>query len=167
MIGRAALLLSVASLAACGEDALLDTSRWEARQARIDPPMLWRVEALDGGAGSGPVQVCADSAMMAGFAQPMPEFDGRKCVPIDEPLQDGTGRTLVCETAGRRFAVASKAAGDLARAYTVRVSVRPLRSGAGGYTQTRRYERLGRCPDGWRVGEHTDQQGRRRAESRF
>ena len=33
-------------------------------------------------------------------------------------------------------------------------------SGEGGYSQTRRYQRIGECPRDWNVGDSTDQQGR-------
>lgn len=160
MILRGASLILLLGLGGCGE-ALTDSSRWERRQATIDPPALWRVRALDAAAPSRPVQVCADSAVRAGFVDPMPEFDGRPCERKRDPVLNGPRRRTLCKTHGRSFAVESSVEGDLERAFTVRFSVQPLQGEGAAYGQTRRYERLGPCPGGWRVGEHTDQQGRR------
>lgn len=161
LLGLAALAL----LAGCGE-GMADTTRWEERQAAIDPPMLWRVRVLDGAVPSNPVEVCADTIMLNGFLEPMPTFDGARCEPLDGRRSVGADRRLVCRSAGARYAVASQRSGDPASDFTVRFTVRRL-GGEGGYRQTRRYERLGRCPEGWRVGAHTDQQGRRMRDARW
>jgi hypothetical protein len=158
-LGPLALLL----LAGCGP---VDTTRWQERQAAIDPPMLWRVRVVGGPVASNPVEVCADSIMHAGFMEPMPTLDGQRCQPVDGRRALGPDRRLVCQSQGRRYAVTSHLAGDPDAAFTVRFAVQPL-GRDGAYEQTRRYERLGRCPAGWRVGAHTDQQGRRHADARW
>lgn len=155
------LLSAVLALGGACSEALTDSSRWERRQAAIDPPELWSVPALDAAAPSHPVKVCADSVVRAGFAAPMPAFDGQACERQGDAVLDGAKRFALCETNGHRFAVTSSVEGDPEQALTVRFSVQPLRGDRTTYGQTLRYQRLGPCPAGWRVGEHTDQHGRR------
>lgn len=150
------------ALAAC--DA--DVERWRQRQADIDPPALWRVEALDGQAVIRTVTVCADSVVHAGFAQPLPASSGRTCEALAEPVRTGPERTLVCDISGRRYAVTSSVVGDQAQAFTVAFAARPLKASGEGFTQTRRYTRTGPCPAGWRIGDHTDRYGRKHGDAR-
>lgn len=162
---RAGAIAAVVLLTAC-DSGVTDVHRWKQRQAAIDPPMLWRVEVLDGAAPSKPVEVCADAIIRNGFLEPMPSFDGLRCEPVGGRRATGSVRRLACEAGGRRYAVLSRTNGDPEQAFTTWFSVSPLH-GPGASSQTRRYVRLGRCPSGWRIGAHTDQQGRRRPDSRW
>lgn len=152
-------------LALAGCDA--DVERWRERQAAIDPPLLWQVQALQDGAVVRTVTVCADSVLHAGFTQPLPVSGGQGCETLGEPVSTDGRRTLVCAIGRRRFEVESTVDGDTREAFTVAFSARPARSSPdGAYTQTLRYTRLGACPEGWRIGDHTDRHGRRHGDAR-
>ena len=160
------LLTASAALASC--DAAheeLRAQRWIDRQAAIDPPMLWLTEVVDDEPSTGPVRVCADSVLHAGFVQPAPAFGGRRCQRVGDVVAGPGYQASRCEMGGRRYAVTSTTTGD-AEAFTVRLAVRSIGGGEReSWEQTRSYRRLGRCPDGWRIGDHTDQDGRRLSDA--
>ena len=145
-------------LQACSEPPL-SGARWVERQARVDPMTLWRVEVLDAAEPAPPVLVCADSVLHRGFQDARPNVAGQRCAVVGDPVINGSSRSLRCVSGGRRFAVVSSVTGDVSRDFTVRMHATPV--GGGAFVQTRNYRRLGGCPEGWRIGDHTDANGRR------
>lgn len=155
MIRRLPLVASLILLTGCE----VNTDRWPKRQAMVDPPELWRVEVIDADAPA--VRICVDSLLRTGFFMPMPEAHGMACEPLGEPVQTEGGRLQRCRIGGQTLLVSTRtkgAAGDFA------VELRVTTLGAGpeaSFGQTRRYTRLGPCPEGWKVGDKTDRLGRR------
>jgi hypothetical protein len=140
-----------------------------ARQRAIDPPQLWLAQVLgDGGKVKGQVFVCADSALIEGFARARAEINGRPCVDATSPRVKPNGWTLRC-TAGRRgFAVSSVTVGDLQQDFLVNFSLTELTYFTVGshpnftlqndpppqsVRQVRRFRHIGACPSGWRIGD--------------
>ena len=154
-------LIAFALMATAGCEARTD--RWTERQAAVDPPGLWRVEAL--GANAQPVLICVDSFLRKGFAAPLPEVQGQPCVPLGEPVMTQEGQLRRCKIGAETLLLRTTTKGD-ANAFTIalRVTVLGARTEASA-VQTRRYTRLGPCPEGWKVGDTTDQKGRRTNEA--
>ncbi|WP_309630408.1 hypothetical protein [Brevundimonas sp.] len=148
-------ILTAAMVAGCE----VRTDRWLERQAAVDPPELWRVEVVN--SDSLPVQLCADTLLREGFKSPLPEVGGQPCILIGEPVETDGGRIGRCASGGHALMFSVKTEGDPSD-FTVALNVQTL--GRHGYivTQTRRYTRLGPCPQGWSIGDNTDQQGRKR-----
>ena len=155
--------VTLASCEAANEE--LRAQRWIDRQAAIDPPALWLTEVVDTDPSTGPVRVCADSVLRTGFDQPMPTFGGRPCQRLGDPVVGPGYWAARCETGGSRYAVTSTTTGDPAAAFTVRMAVRKIGGDRQGWEQTRTYRRLGGCPEGWRIGDRTDQKGRRLSDA--
>ena len=150
------LALLPVALAACK----VQTDRWIERQAAVDPPELWRVEVV--GSDARPVQLCADSILRKGFVSPLPEAEGQPCIPIGDPVETAGGRIQRCAIGNQTLLVAVRVEGDPA-AFSVTFSAQTLRQRTPfAASQTRRYTRLGPCPEGWKVGDNTDQNGERR-----
>lgn len=144
------------------------TSRAEqftARQQAFDPRELWSIEAVPAQAGWAPVKLCTDARTRSGFLTPLPSVGGAPCMPTSPPRQNGKRLSIRCEVGGARYLASSVVEGDTARAFTVAYRVVGLDGGgwdkAAAYAQTRRYRRLGPCPDGWAVGASTDRTGAR------
>jgi hypothetical protein len=138
--------------------------RWAERQAAADPPELWRVEAL-GSATSGErppsVEICADTYLREGFSRPLAEVQGLPCTPAGDPIQTKDGLLRRCTVGTATLLVRTRSEGD-ADNFTVELRVTTLGAGPSvTAVQTRRYTRIGSCPPGWKVGEATDQAGRR------
>lgn len=158
MIPRPLLLLTLALLAGCDVRSERETRRWTERQAAVDPPELWRVEAV--GSDAPPVQICADTFLRKGFSTPLPEVQGLACTPLGAPAQTGSGRLQRCAVGGRTLLVRTRTEGG-SEAFTVELRVTTLGAGPGtSAAQSRRYTRLGPCPKGWKVGDNTDRTGR-------
>ncbi|WGM38260.1 hypothetical protein [Caulobacter sp. NIBR1757] len=152
----AILILPLVLLAAC--DGKAAGERYKARAAAIDPPKLWSVEVVPAQAGVAPVKVCADSRIHEGLARPAVTAGGAGCRPIGQEVVSGGARIQRCELNGETWVTTAAVSGDLARDFTSVQSAEPV-SGAGGYSQTRRYRLIGDCPKDWNVGDSTDQQG--------
>jgi hypothetical protein len=160
---RAAILLLTPILfgillAAC--DGKAAGERYRARQAAIDPPHLWSVEVVPAREGVRAVTVCADSRIHEGLARPAVTAGADYCRPLGAEVVSGGVRIQRCDMNGETWVTTAAVSGDLARDFTAVQSAEPV-SGAQGYRQTRRYQLLGDCPEGWNVGDSTDQQGRR------
>lgn len=153
------VVLTAVAAGGCEPDAI------RARQAAIDPLILWRVEALNGEGAGQSAQVCADAMVRRGFDLPLPAVNGQACVLEDEPVQNDGYVAARCEIGGRRYGVTAATQGDVARSFTVDASIRAIGTRDGGYRQVRRYTRLGGCPEGWRVGETRDRDGTRRTDA--
>ena len=145
-------------LLACSEPPLTG-ARWVQRQARVDPLTLWRVEVVDAAEPAPAVLVCADSVLHRGFQDARPNLGGERCAVVGDPVVQGASRSLRCVSGGQRFAVVSSVTGDVSSDFTVRMHAAP--AGGRSFVQTRKYRRLGGCPEGWRIGDHTDAKGRR------
>lgn len=159
---RAVVLLSLVLpgllLAAC--DGKAAAARYRARQAAVDPPKLWSVEVVPAQEGVAPVKICADSRIHAGLSRPAVTAGDGYCRPFGEEVVAGGARIQRCELNGETWVTTAAVRGDLARDFVAVQSAEPV-SGAPGYRQTRRYRLLGDCPEGWDIGDSTDQQGRR------
>ncbi|RYF94631.1 MAG: hypothetical protein EON95_04650 [Caulobacteraceae bacterium] len=154
----AVLLLPLLLLAAC--DGKASAAKFRARQAAIDPPHLWSVEIVPAVAGVKPVTVCADSRIAKGLARPAVTAGDAFCRPMGKEVVSGGTRIQRCDLNGETWVTTAAVTGDLTRDFTAVQSATPV-SGAQGYRQARRYQRLGDCPEGWNVGDSTDQQGRK------
>lgn len=126
-----------------------------AHQQAVDPPRLWRVEALNAlGAVQGAVLVCADRVVRGGFSQASAEIDGQPCAPLKgQVLQDGL-HAVRCELNGRRFGLTVNREGDPNRDFTTAFALHTLDGGPqASARQVRRYREVGPCPEGWRIGD--------------
>jgi len=150
------LAFAVLLLAAC--DAAPGTAaRLLARQQAIDPPQLWRIEALSAGDKVvGESWVCADTTLRQTFARVHAEVDGTPCLTTSGPVVREGLSTLRCATQGRSYAISSQAIGDPARDFRLAVTVTPLSRDLGPGRQIRRFRRLGPCPSGWQIGDQAD-----------
>lgn len=153
----ALFLLPLILVAAC--DGKAAGERYKARAAAIDPPHLWSVEVVPAQAGVVAVKLCADSRIQEGLARPAVTAAGTGCRPIGTEVLSGDTRIQRCELNGETWVTTAAVKGDPARDFTSVQTAEPV-SGAGGYSQTRRYQLIGECPEGWNVGDSTDQQGR-------
>lgn len=151
------LLLPLVLIAAC--DGKASTAKYRARQAAIDPPRLWSVEIVPARAGVAAVKVCADSRIHEGLARPAVTAGEVVCRPLGKEVVSGDTRIQRCDMNGETWVTTAAVSGDLARDFTAVQSAQPV-SGEGGYSQTRRYQLIGDCPEGWNIGDSTDQQGR-------
>ena len=137
----------------------VSTDRWTARQAAVDPPELWQVEGVDADAPA--VRICADSYIRAGFSAPMPEMQGVVCESLGDPVETSDGRLQRCRLGGQTLLVSSRTGGQAGR-FDVSLRVTTLGSGPeASVVQTRRYTRIGPCPNGWKIGDKTDRHGPR------
>ncbi|GLK47937.1 hypothetical protein GCM10017620_09100 [Brevundimonas intermedia] len=139
-----------------------NTDRWIERQTAVDPPELWQVEAL--GADVQPVRICVDGFLRKGFSAPLPEVNGRPCIPMGKSITTPDATLQRCTLGHEDVLVRVTRTGD-DDVFTVALRV-TLISGHkdASAVQTRRYTRLGACPKGWKVGDVTDQKGRRTNE---
>lgn len=159
----AVLVLPLILLAAC--DGKAAGERYRARAAALDPPHLWSVEVVPAQAGVAAVKVCADSRIHEGLTRPAVTAGATECRPMGAEVVSNGTRIQRCEMNGETWVTTAAVKGDLARDFTSVQSAEPVSGGpegeGGGYSQTRRYQLLGDCPEGWNVGDSTDQQGRR------
>ncbi|HEY9218722.1 MAG TPA: hypothetical protein VIO94_11775 [Phenylobacterium sp.] len=154
-----ALALTLPLLAACGPQPSSVRATVLDRQLALDPPQLWRVEALSAdGSAQDAVRLCADTPLMQGFAHPTPAIDGARCVFERQVVRTSQGYVQRCELFGRRYSVHVGVAGDRRSDFTVRMAMLPLQADHAGVAQTLRYRRLGPCPAGWKIGD-TDKPG--------
>lgn len=152
------LVLPLVLLAAC--DGKAAGERYKARAAALDPPHLWSVEVVPAQAGVRAVRLCADSRIHEGLNRPMVTAGDTPCRPLGKEVVSGDTRIQRCELNGETWVATASVEGDLTRDFVSVQAAEPV-SGAGGYSQTRRYQRIGDCPEGWNVGDSTDQQGNR------
>jgi hypothetical protein len=158
---RFAILLPVLiALAACGGSERAKV-RYKARQDAVDPPQLWSIEVVPAPAGIHPIQICTDTRMRQGLARPGPMAGDQPCKPTGAPIDTPTSHVQRCSLNGEAWVSTATLTGDLQRDYTAALATSPLSDDTGGYRQTRRYRHLGPCPDGWAIGETTDQSGAR------
>lgn len=146
-----ALLLSACD---AGPDA---ATRLLARQQIVDPPQLWRIQALGGdGKVAGVSFVCADTPLRQTFVRIHPVVEDTPCRTTSRPVAEAGWSTLRCYAAGRSYLFSSRTDGDPARDFRLAVTVTPLSRDLGPTRQVRRFQRLGACPANWRVGDQAD-----------
>lgn len=144
-----ALLLTVAG---CSPPTV--ESRMAAHQAAIDPPMLWRVEALDAaGRPSAILSVCADSNMREGFSRALMEVDGQPCLPLKGGVDRPGLYAVRCDLNGARFGLTANRSGDPQKDFQIAFAVKTVDGSDQGARQVRRFRRIGPCPTGWRIGD--------------
>jgi hypothetical protein len=130
-----------------------------ARQAAIDPPQLWRVEALgETGAVRDAVYVCADTAVRETFTRTRAEVNGFPCRDTTSPKIANHGWALLCVAQGMPYAVSASTIGDPARDFRLnfgltQISYDPALLGRVTVRQSRHFQRVGACPAGWRIGD--------------
>ena len=132
-----------------------------ARQKAIDPPQLWLAQVLgEGGKIKGSVFICADSPVREGFSRARAELNGQPCGDATSPRVKPNGRSLRCTAHGRSYTVSSVTVGDLQQDFLVNFALTeqtyfgvadapPPRS----VRQIRRFQHVGACPMGWRIGD--------------
>jgi hypothetical protein len=163
---RAVLAIAgVFALAACSFAASFDNGDTEtkilARQQAIEPPQLWRVDALtETGEVRASVFVCADTALRETFVRTRAEVNGEICKDTTMPVMKGNGWALRCAAHGLPFAVSAATIGDPERDFHLNFGLtelyhyptadapRPMSA-----RQSRHFRRLGACPAGWRIGD--------------
>jgi hypothetical protein len=144
-----ALLLA---LTACG--APHTESRLAAHQAQVDPPMLWRVEALGAdGRPSAALTVCADTTMREGFARATAEVEGQPCLLMKDRVEKAGLFAARCELNGQRFGLTVNRTGDPERDFQVAFALKALDGSDAGARQVRRFKRIGPCPKDWGIGD--------------
>ena len=152
-LGLAALLLM--GLAACesGDDA---TAQVMDRQQAIDPPQLWLVQVIAAKpAPAAAVLVCVDTALREGFGRARAEINGQPCEDTTPPLLKEREWVLSCRAHGRGFTISSSTLGDLNRDFRLSFAITPLfnKASIGTVSQSRRFQLIGACPAGWRIGD--------------
>lgn len=146
------------ALAACAQPSR--EARMVAAQAAVDPPMLWRVEALDAaGHLSAALTVCADRAMREGFARATAEIGGRSCIPLKGAVDRPGLYAARCQMDGGRYGLTVNRSGDAERDFEIAFALKALDGTYAGARQTRRFHKLGPCPDGWGIGDQARADG--------
>jgi hypothetical protein len=149
-----ALLLAPLLLVLPGCGAQRAETRFAAHQAAVDPPMLWRVEAMDAaGRPSAALTVCADTTMREGFARATAEMDGRPCLLMKDRIERPGLFAARCELNGQRFGLTVNRTGDPERDFEVAFALKALDGTGAGARQVRRFKRIGPCPSGWGIGD--------------
>jgi hypothetical protein len=151
------VLLPLVMLAACDSSAV--EAKYRARQAAVDPKKLWSVELVPARPGVNAVKVCADSRITAGLDRPAVTAGNTYCKPVGAEVLQGDVRVQRCEMNGETWIATAAVRGDRTKDFVAVQSMSPA-AGGQGYEQTRRYRLLGDCPEGWNIGDTTDQQGR-------
>jgi hypothetical protein len=119
------------------------------------PPQLWSIAVVEEPNPGRPVRLCADQMIRSGFIVRALSMAGQPCVTMSLKLN------YRCTIAGRAFGVSTLISGDPARLFTVRASVTDLDRGSTVYRRALSFRLLGACPQGWAIGDATDQSGRR------
>ncbi len=122
---------------------------------RAPPPELWSAVALDDAQQQRgePVQVCTNAMMRQGFALPLPQINGERCLLTGSPQERGASFNARCSAGGMDYGVNIARTGDPDRDFTVRMRARPLTVNDPGALQTIRYRKLGPCPAGAIAGK--------------
>jgi hypothetical protein len=151
---RARWLAPALLLALTGCGAQHAETRLAAHQAQVDPPALWRVEALDAaGQPIAAIQVCADRTLREGFARATAEMAGQPCLPMKDRVEQAGLFAVRCELDGRRFGLTANRQGDPERDFEIAFAMKALDGTDAGARQVRRFRRIGLCPDGWGIGD--------------
>jgi hypothetical protein len=154
------LLILAASFGAAGCESSDDAAeRFRARQRAADPLQLWSIE-VTAPTKSGPITICTDRFLREGFTRPLPNEDGKQCALHEPPtLTNGNWIVMRCTLNDHDFLVRSIVTGDLESDFEVDYVIKGPNPDV---RQVRRHRLIGPCPQGWEIGDNTDQQGRLR-----
>lgn len=158
----AVLILPLVLLAACGDGPRRAQERARERQAAIDPPELWTVEVVPAAAGVRPIRICTDTRVREGLARPGLTLADGVCQPTGEAVKTADGEIQRCTLNGETWVATFTVAGDRASDFTSTLSAVSVTDDSARFGQVRHFRKLGPCPDGWAIGEATDQSGQRR-----
>lgn len=161
VLGIAAMFALAAGIFAAGAGVPDTETRILARQQAIDPPQLWRVDALsETGAVKASVFVCADTALRETFVRTRAEVNGEPCKDTTEPVMKENGWALRCQAHGWPFAVSATTVGDPQQDFQLNFGLTQLfyvpaanDPPAMSVRQSRHFRRVGDCPYGWRIGD--------------
>jgi hypothetical protein len=154
------------SLAACLSIALVCAAGGCAKQTaaaaapRRPPPQFWLVQSVGAGANVRPVRLCVDPLLRAGFTSFRVNLGKEACM-ADNLTSDASHETYRCTIAGTEYGAVTTWSRPGPDQLVVSSTLVDLDDSTTVFARTLRYSRLGPCPAGWRVGEATDQQGRR------
>ncbi|WP_158914298.1 hypothetical protein [Caulobacter sp. S45] len=151
-------IVAILILGGCDQRGAQTDAFWRARQAAVDRPQFWSVQAV--GQPGRPIRVCTDTQMRKGFGRPNPAIGDQLCGRLGDAVRTKDGWAFRCTLGGETYAVNASNHGDPARAFEASFSISSLDTGKG-YRQTLRYARLGDCPAGWDIGQATNQRGER------
>lgn len=148
----APVLLAALTLSACeGRQA---TDELRARAAALDPPQLWRAEALGrDGTVQKAVLLCADTVLREGLARANAEVNGEACRQTGDVQARPGFYGLRCTAGGRRYVLSTTSWGDPKNDLTVSFAATALDRSHQAASQVRHYRRIGPCPAGWTVGQ--------------
>lgn len=124
------------------------------------PPELWSIQVWGERKPGRAIRLCTDGRLRTGFASLAADFGGRPCA-IASLQKHSWGQTYKCTVGDKAFGVSTTVDGARDHDFIARSSVTDLDTARTVYARALRFERLGPCPRDWRVGEATDQQGRR------
>ncbi len=125
------------------------------------PPQLWRVAAVGEGSPGKPIRFCADARLASGFTSITPEIGGHRCVQEGYTHGAPPSQSYKCLIEGQEFGVVTNVSGRYPEDFTAFSAVIDIDSQRSVYSRSLHFRRLGVCPSGWRIGQATDQQGRR------
>ena len=139
---------------------------WQDHAAALDPPELWSIQAVPSPPDWRPVQLCTDSWIRTGFVRPGAMVGDQPCAPVGDAVARDGATAFQCRVNGQTLGTTTTLSGDLRTDFTARFALTNLGGFLAGrpgsaYEQTLRYRKLGPCPAGWALGEHTDRWGRR------
>jgi hypothetical protein len=156
----AASAAAVVALSACddGAQTARAVAQWRERQARIDPPQLWSVQAVHEAHGGKAVLICADSELRSGFTSVIPAFGKVHCArETDTKVEAAPSPNYRCMLGGAEYAVATSVKGDRGRDFEADSTI--LRDGQTVYARILRFRRVGACPAGWECRGHHQPEG--------
>ncbi|MBI1406521.1 MAG: hypothetical protein GC145_10395 [Caulobacter sp.] len=158
----AVLILPLVLLAACGDGLRRAQERARERQAAVDPPELWSVEVVPAAPDVRQIQVCTDTRVREGLARPGLVMSNGVCQPTGEAVKTADGEIQRCVLNGENWVATFSVAGDRSSDFTSTLSAVSVNDDAARFGQVRHFRKLGPCPEGWAIGEATDQSGQRR-----
>jgi hypothetical protein len=123
-------------------------------------PELWSIRVWGEARPGRAIKICTDGRLRTGFASLAADFGGAPCA-IASLQKHSWGQTYRCTVGGREFGVSTTVDGARDHDFVARSSVTDLDTAQTVYARALRFARLGACPQGWPVGDGTDQQGRR------
>jgi len=161
VLAIAALFALAAGSLAAGMDTQDTETRILNRQQLIEPPQLWRVDALsETGGVKASVFVCADTSLRETFVRARAEVNGEICKDTTSPDMRENGWALRCSADGRPFAVSASTIGDPTRDFRLDFAITELYFAPtpgdpqpAHARQSRHFRRVGQCPAGWRIGD--------------
>lgn len=154
ILAPAVVVVILFGLAACQREVKVAAAPAPAAAPSVaEQPKLWSIEVMDGGKAVSRVDICADSAVRAGFARPAPELNGQPCEHARAPVEKGDTYSTRCHVDNQLYRVGAVIAGDTARDFTVEMAVTRQDRKGPTFEQVRRYRLLGACPAGWHIGE--------------